>query len=136
MSINNVVLLLGTNLGNKNNNLEIAKALITKEIGEIVKFSNILENEAVGFTSSNSFLNQKIEVKTKLSPMKLLYVIKSIEYEMGREYAKPLDGERYIDRLIDIDILHYSNIVFYSRLLIIPHKQVVEREFIKKLYFN
>ena len=62
MSQNIVILLLGTNLGDKKNNLETAKNLINKEVGEIKKESNILENKAEGFTTPNLFLNQKIEI--------------------------------------------------------------------------
>ena len=136
MSTNSTILLLGTNLGNKNNNLDRAKELINKEIGEIVKFSNILENEALGFESSNTFLNQKIEVITNLSPIKLLEKIKIIEYHMGRTYTKPKKGEKYIDRIIDIDILHFNNITFCSNTLLIPHNQIFSRDFIKLLRFN
>ena len=136
MSTNSTILLIGTNLGNKNNNLERAKELINKEIGEIIKFSNILENEAEEFKSTNTFFNQKIEVKTNLSPIKLLEKIKIIEYNMGRVYTKPKNGERYIDRLIDIDILNYNNINFKSSTLLIPHNQIFSRDFIKLLRFN
>lgn len=135
MSTNTTILLLGTNLGDKNNNLDTAKTLINKEIGLIVKFSNILENEAEEFSSSNSFLNQKIEVETNLSPIQLLHIIKKIEYTMGREYRKPLNSEQYIDRLIDIDILNYNNITFNSNILEIPHIQIVTRRFVKDLIF-
>lgn len=135
MSKNIAILLLGTNLGNKNNNLELAKSLINKEVGEIVKFSNILENEAVGFTSTNSFLNQKIEVVTTLSPIKLLKAIKNIEKIMGREYTTPIKGETYVDRIIDIDILLFNNMSLVCDQLIIPHHQNVTREFVKELIF-
>ena len=135
MSNNIVTLLLGTNLGDKNNNLELAKSLINKEVGDILKYSNILENEAVGFTSSNSFLNQKIEVYTTLSQIKVLKTVKSIENLMGRTYTQPLEGENYVDRIIDIDVLLFNNISFFSSGLIIPHHQVVTREFVKELFF-
>ena len=65
MSQNIVILLLGTNLGDKKNNLEIAKNLINKEVGKINKESNILENKAEGFTTDHLFLNQKIEILLK-----------------------------------------------------------------------
>jgi len=133
--MNTAILLLGTNLGNKNNNLDIAKSLINTEIGEIIRISNILENEAEGFTSSNTFLNQKLEIKTFLSPIKLLEVIKIIEYKMGRQYSKPLEGENFIDRLIDIDILEFNNLHFNSSTLTIPHHQLVTRSFLKYLCF-
>lgn len=136
MSKNIVHLLLGTNLGNKNNNLELAKSFINKEIGEIVKVSNILENDAEGFTSSNSFLNQKIMVETSLSPLKLLYVIKDIEYKIGRVYEKPLENEKFIDRIIDIDILLFNKINFKSSLLTIPHHQIYTRKFFLNLLYN
>lgn len=135
MSNNLVTLLLGTNLGDKNNNLETAKSLINKEVGDILKFSNILENEAVGFTSSNSFLNQKIEVSTSLSPLQVLETVKKIENLMGRIYTKPIEGENYVDRIIDIDILLFNNISFVNNKLIIPHHQLVTRDFIKELIF-
>lgn len=135
MSKNRVHLLLGTNLGNKNNNLETAKALITNEIGEIIKFSNILENEAEGFTSSNTFLNQKILVETDLSPIKLLFKIKNIEYKMGRVYKKPKSNEKFVDRLIDIDILIFNHLIFKSDILKIPHHQIFTRSFVEKLSY-
>ena len=136
MSKNIVTLLLGTNLGDKNNNLTVAKSFINKEVGEIFKSSNILENDPDGFTSSNSFLNQKIEVYTNLSPIEILKAVKKIESEMGRVYSQPLLGERYVDRIIDIDILLYNNIMFFSSDLIIPHHQLVTRGFLKDLVYN
>lgn len=136
MSYNRVILLLGTNLGNKNNNLELAKSLISNEVGEIVKFSNILENEAEGFTSSNTFLNQMIEINTICSPMKVLKLVKSIENKMGRVYTTPLAGEKYVDRIIDIDILRFNAVIFTSNQLIIPHNQLFTRDFIAQLSFD
>ena len=136
MSNNIVHLLLGTNLGNKKDNLETAKTLISKEIGAIKKFSNILENEAEGFTSSNTFLNQKILVETSLSPIQLLYQVKDIEYRMGRVYNKPQLNEQFIDRLIDIDILIYNELIFECKILKIPHHQIYTRSFYDKLFFD
>ena len=136
MSKNIVHLLLGTNLGNKNNNLELAKDLISKEIGEIIKLSNILENEAEGFTSSNSFLNQRIIIQTNLSPIKVLYKIKEIEYKLGRVYEKPVYDEKFIDRLIDIDILLFNEINFQSQLLKIPHHQLTTRSFMQNILYH
>lgn len=135
MSQNKVILLLGTNLGNKNKNLEEAKLYINKEIGIIKKESNILENEAEGFSSNNLFFNQKIEILTDLSPFDLLKTIKKIENNMGRIYSEPLKGEIYVDRIIDIDILYYNCIILESNILTIPHKQVYSREFVKSLIF-
>lgn len=130
MSYNKVVLLLGTNLGDKNQNLQIAEKLISKRIGEIMKKSQILETEPVGFDSKNSFFNQAIFINTTLSPVTLLKSIKFIEIEMGRTKTNP---HIYEDRVIDIDILNFNNLIFESDQLQIPHHQINSREFVKKL---
>ncbi|WP_291069491.1 2-amino-4-hydroxy-6-hydroxymethyldihydropteridine diphosphokinase [Empedobacter sp. UBA5924] len=135
MSQNIVILLLGTNLGDKKNNLETAKNLINKEVGKIKKESNILENKAEGFTTPNLFLNQKIEINTSYSPFKILKKIKDIEQKMGRIYFKPKENESYVDRLIDIDILFYNKVLVNCNYLKIPHPQNYSRDFIKSLYF-
>ncbi|MGV0968458.1 2-amino-4-hydroxy-6-hydroxymethyldihydropteridine diphosphokinase [Empedobacter sp.] len=128
-------MLLGTNLGDKKNNLESAKNLINKEVGEIKKESNILENKAEGFTTPNLFLNQKIEINTSYSPFEILKKIKDIEQKMGRIYFKPKENESYVDRLIDIDILFYNKVLVNCNYLKIPHPQNYSRDFIKSLYF-
>lgn len=135
MSQNIVILLLGTNLGDKKNNLESAKNLINKEVGEIKKESNILENKAEGFTTPNLFLNQKIEINTSYSPFEILKKIKDIEQKMGRIYFEPKENESYVDRLIDIDILFYNKLLINCNCLKIPHPQNFSRDFIKSLYF-
>lgn len=135
MSQNIVILLLGTNLGDKKNNIKSAKELINKEIGEIKKESNILENKAEGFTTENLFLNQKIEISTLFSPFEVLQKVKEIEKKMGRKYFQPKENEYYVDRLIDIDILFFDNIFIDCNRLKIPHPQNYSRDFIKSLYF-
>ena len=131
MSHNTVILLLGTNLGDKKNNLEIAYSLINKEIGQIIKKSEILENPAEGFESANVFFNQTIKVETQLSPIQLLEKIKTIEKQMGRVYLPNI--ETYQDRVIDIDILIFNAITYDSKLLKIPHHQINSRNFVKKI---
>ncbi|WP_413532509.1 2-amino-4-hydroxy-6-hydroxymethyldihydropteridine diphosphokinase [Empedobacter brevis] len=128
-------MLLGTNLGDKKNNLEIAKNLINKDIGEIKKESNILENQAEGFTTNHLFLNQKVEILTSFSPFELLKKVKEIEVNMGRTYTQPKGNELYVDRLIDIDILFFNNLFIDSNKLKIPHHQNFSRDFIKSLSF-
>ncbi|MFV0183578.1 2-amino-4-hydroxy-6-hydroxymethyldihydropteridine diphosphokinase [Empedobacter falsenii] len=135
MSQNKAILLLGTNLGDKKNNIETAKSLINKEVGVIKKETNLLENSAEGFTTENLFLNQKIELLTNYSPFELLQIVKKIEQKMGRVYVQPKENERYVDRLIDIDILFYNSLLIDSKLLKIPHPQNYTRDFIKSLYF-
>lgn len=133
MSHNQVILLLGTNLGDKNLNLQTAQQLISSRIGEIIKKSEIIETEPVGFNSENNFLNQAITVKTGCSPINLLNSLKSIETEMGRIYIRKKINEKYEDRIIDIDILFFNSLKYESNRLCIPHHQVYSRNFVKKL---
>lgn len=129
MSTMNAILLLGSDLGDRNKNLELARTYIDTEVGEIVKVGEIIETEPVGFTSTTLFLNQLIEVKINLSPIELLKYIKAIEQTMGRVYTEPLSNEKYVSRIIDIDILQFGGINFISKDLIIPHDQIFTRKF-------
>ncbi|MFA7687367.1 MAG: 2-amino-4-hydroxy-6-hydroxymethyldihydropteridine diphosphokinase [Moheibacter sp.] len=130
MSHNHAVLLLGTNLGNKEKNLSDAKTLIEKRIGTIIRSSIILETEPEGFVSEHGFLNQIFWISTPLSPIGLLKSVKSIESEMGRVY---LQKEIYEDRIIDIDLLGFRDLIFESQDLSLPHPQIHTRTFVKKL---
>lgn len=129
----NALLLLGTDLGDKKKNLELAQHYIGKELGEIVKIGKIVETEPVGFTSDTMFLNQLIEISTDLSPITLLKTIKKIEKRMGRTYFEPLAGEQYVSRIIDIDILKIQDLNYRSERLCIPHCQNFKRKFVKNL---
>lgn len=131
MSVNHVILLLGSNLNHKKTNLEIAKQHINKEIAMIDKESEILESEAEDYESSNTFVNQTIKIYTHLSPIQLLDQIKAIEHRMGRVYE--LNGNRYQDRIIDIDILTFNNLTFKSHRLNIPHHQIETRKFLNSI---
>lgn len=133
MSQHNVVLLLGSNLGNVKNNIIIAKELITNKIGEIKKTSDFLTTFPVEFVSCNNFCNIALRINTFLSPFQLLKVIKNIENEMGRIKDSKEEGV-YTDRIIDIDIVTYDNLIFESKNLVIPHKKhLYERDFSRKL---
>lgn len=131
MSYNHVILLLGTNLGDKNLNLKTAESYISKRIGEIVNKSEILKTEPLDFESEHLFLNQTLVLETLLSPYSLLNEIKFIEKEMGRNYFKKNEG--YEDRIIDIDILRFNQIKFESEQLTLPHHQIITRNFVKML---
>ena len=133
MSHANVLLLLGSNLGDREKNLKAARELISAEIGEIISEGQIMETEPVEFTSDEMFLNQILQVKTALSPVKLLKQIKKAEKELGRIYTPPKRGEKYVSRIIDIDILTYDSLNYSSKFLAIPHPQIYNRDFVKRL---
>lgn len=132
MKSSKATLLLGTNLGDKAKNLKQAIKELQQEL-RIVKQGTVAKTEPVGFTTTNDFCNQLIWVETKKSPMELLEFVKSVEKQMGRTYGTPKLGERYTDRIIDIDILFYDTVVYESKRLIIPHPQVKARDFVIKM---
>ncbi len=136
MSLKESILLLGSDLGDREKNLIQAKTHIKKELGVITKESEIIQTEAIGFSSDLDFLNQTIQIETELSPFDLLKEIKQIEQKMGRIYGTPRANESYISRIIDIDILTYDNMNIISKKLTIPHKQVNTRSFVKNLILN
>ena len=128
MSQHKVVLLLGSNIGDKKNNINTALNKL-KEAGDLLKNSEYLTSEAVEFVSSNNFCNIATIIFTHLSPIQLLNYIKKIEIEMGRVNDSKISGG-YTDRIIDIDIIKCNELKFTSKRLEIPHKKhLFEREF-------
>ena len=133
MSSHYVVLLLGSNLGDTEQNLKNAIAKIEKSVGNINFFSQMIETVPVEFVSNNIFRNIALGLFTQHSPFFLLKAVKRIEEEMGRLSDSFAIGE-VVDRLIDIDIVTYDNINFESNKLILPHKKhLFERDFSKVL---
>ena len=128
-----VVLLLGSNLGNPRENILLDTSKLEKRIGRVIKRSEILENSPVEFDSLNIFCNIAVIFETEYSPMQLLDTLKSIEKEIGREIDSSVYGE-YRDRLIDIDIVIYDDMIYSCGKLNIPHhRHLYLREFSKKL---
>lgn len=119
-----VFLGVGTNLGDRRANLSAAQAAVS-EFVIVQKTSRVYETAPWGMTDQPDFLNQAWEVTTILPPLQLLRRLKEIETLLGR---KP--SVRYGPRLIDIDILLYSNLIFRSADLVIPHPRISERAFV------
>ena len=129
MSHNDVILLLGSNINNPENNVKEALLEIEKKVGAIIAKSRVISTKPVEFDSFNIFCNIAIRIKTQFSPFRLLAEIKTIERSMGR-LQDSSDLGVYNDRIIDIDIILYNNIRFISRKLVIPHaKNLYERDF-------
>ncbi|MDL2243466.1 2-amino-4-hydroxy-6-hydroxymethyldihydropteridine diphosphokinase [Bacteroidales bacterium OttesenSCG-928-J19] len=120
-------LALGTNLGDKELNLQQAINLIAERIGNLSAISSVYHSEPWGFESENSFLNMVLSVDTNLSPEELLHETQRIEKEMGR--TQKSNGS-YQDRIIDIDIILYGDLQYKSDQLEIPHPSYRERAFV------
>ena len=119
---------LGTNLGHKEENLKIAVEKIKEEIGEVTSLSSFYETAPWGFESDHSFLNAVVCVTSVYEPLEVLTVTQQIERELGRT-IKSTDG-RYHDRIIDIDILLYDDLILDTPDLKIPHPLMTERNFV------
>lgn len=133
MSQHNVVLLLGSNLGNRKENIALATEKIEAEIGAVTRRSSLVQSEPVEFVSNNYFCNIALRIKTCLSPICLLNALKKVEVAMGRAEDSLITNE-YADRVIDIDIVKYGEITFSSSRLQIPHhKHLHMREFSREL---
>lgn len=122
-----VYLGLGSNLGDRKKNITNATIIIGSIMGDIRMLSSLHETEPWGFESSNPFMNAVILVETDCSPETCLQMAKSIEREMGRTYHK---NNGYEDRIIDIDILLYDDLVMDSDTLKIPHPLIQDRLFV------
>ena len=123
-----VYLGLGTNLGDKKANLNMAMEEIRKRVGEITSLSAYYLTNPWGFDSQNTFLNAVCKACTTLSPLEVLSVTQSIEKKMGR-MKKSIDGQ-YSDRPIDIDILLYDELVINTPELSVPHPLMHKRLFV------
>lgn len=119
---------LGTNIGNKRGNLVTAAALLAERAGDILALSAMYETEPWGFVSPNPFLNAALVLETELSPLELLDATRLIEIEMGR-IGKSKEGE-YQDRIIDIDLLIYDDVVMQTDRLTLPHPRMHQRAFV------
>lgn len=121
-----VYLSLGSNVGDRIGFVQQTASLLDAVEGiSIVRTSAFYETEPWGMKSDNWFVNAVLEVKTSLSPQKLLCECQRIEIQLGRKR----DGRGFTDRTIDIDILFYGKEIVNTDELVIPHKYVHLRAF-------
>ncbi len=123
-----VYLSLGSNLGDKPNNLQDAIFAIHKSVGEVLRISHVYQSGSLGFDAAD-FLNICISLETELPPQELLSSLLKIEKQLGRVRSQE-DG--YQARTLDIDILYYDKETFFTENLIIPHPELPFRKFVLK----
>ncbi len=119
-----VYLALGSNLGNRETNLERALDLLSQRL-RIKRVSSVYQTDPVGDTEQPRFLNQVCQAETILSPKELLTLAKGIEKKLGRRTTKP-----NAPRPMDIDILFYGEEVIETPELVLPHPRLMERAFV------
>jgi 7,8-dihydro-6-hydroxymethylpterin-pyrophosphokinase len=150
----NIFLGLGTNLGEREQNLIEAKDLLMKHNVLVMGQSDVLETQPLGGKDQPLYLNQVVECQTDLTPQDLLLACKRVEIEMGREgvvmpgfvgigggfgssigasaLASGKSDEKWESRIIDIDILFYEDQVVDELTLKIPHEGLESRDFVLK----
>ena len=117
---------LGTNQGDKLDNLQQACNLIAEKVGRIIKLSSVYKTPAWGFEGED-FFNICIKVRTNLNPEKLLEKVLSIEKDLGRERS---ETGNYQSRTIDIDVLLFEDEIIFYKNLIVPHPRMLDRKFV------
>lgn len=123
--MNKVYISLGSNMGDRQFNINKAIKLVDEKVGKVVKVANIIETTAYGYENQADFLNTAICVQTNIEPYELLLILKDIEKEVGR---KPTF--RWGPRVVDLDIILYGDLVYVTSDLVIPHKDYKNRKFV------
>lgn len=124
MTFNTIYISLGTNLGQRESNLQAALKAFSPGI-QTLKQSPLYQTKPWGYADQPDFLNQVVKAQTKLSPLELLDYLKEIEERVGRTPTF-----RYGPRIVDLDILFYDDLIFENERLIIPHPRLAERAFV------
>ncbi len=133
MTKHQVYLSLGSNLGQREENLRKAIRLIHERVGEVVRQSSFIETEPWGFESDHPFMNAAVLCLTEKSPREVLRLTQQIERDLGKskEHAtQRSQSSKFHDRPIDIDILLYDDLTVDEPDLQIPHPLMYERDFV------
>lgn len=117
---------LGSNQGNRQQNLQKAVDRIAEEIGAVQRISSLYKTASWGYDGED-FYNCCIRVSTYLQPDVLMQRLIEIEEELGRIRT---ESEQYIDRVIDLDILLFDDEIIFSKTTTIPHPRMLERKFV------
>ena len=120
-----VYLGIGTNLGDRRDNLDKTLSYLPRLLGKVLKSSSIYESKSWGIADQPDYLNMVVAVQTYQSPHNTLSTILAIEHMMGRRRAM-----KWGSRLIDIDLLFYDDVQLTSTNLTIPHPFIQDRNFV------
>lgn len=117
---------LGSNVGNRNDNLKKAVEMLESHSRiKVIKRSSIYETAPVGYVNQPDFLNAVVKIETALSPRELIKVTKGVEEELKRKRKT-----KWGPRTIDLDILIYDDVVMDEPHLKLPHPEIVNRAFV------
>ncbi|HRH49740.1 MAG TPA: 2-amino-4-hydroxy-6-hydroxymethyldihydropteridine diphosphokinase [Panacibacter sp.] len=123
--MNKVYLLTGGNIGNRLDNLRVARFLLEQYCGKIIQQSSVYQTVAWGFKDQPDFYNQVLCITTGLQPEIIMNTLLMIEEKMGRKRDIKMGP-----RTIDLDILFFNDEIINKPNLIIPHERLHERRFV------
>lgn len=123
--MNTIFLQLGSNVGERELYLNNSITLITEEIGSIRKKSKVYESVPWGVENQNNYLNQVLQIKSLCSPEEVLEIVLQIEDKIGR-----IRNEKWGERIIDIDILFFNDLIIEKEGICIPHIHLQNRKFV------
>ena len=127
-----VYLSLGSNIGNRPNNIKKSVKLLDECGLKIQDMSALYETKPVSKVKQRDYINACVKASTNFPPEKVLRIIKLIEKQMGRDRSKPKRKGYEKPRIIDIDILLYDDLKINKKNLKIPHPEMYKREFVLK----
>lgn len=120
------IISIGTNLGNRKQNLEKAiDAINNIPYTDVIKASSIYETEPVGYLRQDNFYNIVVEVKSQFEPHEMLGICLGIESGLGR-----VRGIKNGPRIIDLDLIFAESQKIKTKNLIVPHPRYKERRFV------
>lgn len=120
----NIIISLGSNLGDRKKFLEKSIYLLSKRL-KLIDHSSVYETKGFGVNDHPDYLNRVIFFKTNISFFSLLNYTKKIERKLGRFNKNDLTP-----RIIDIDIIFYGEKKILRKNLILPHKRFNQRSFV------
>lgn len=118
------VIALGSNIGNSEENLDLAIALL-REATDVEKVSSYYVTKPVGYEAQPDFVNAVCIIESQLPAIELLHMLHGIEKAMGRERTI-----KWGPRTIDLDIIQYGSILSSAEELTLPHPRAFERKFV------
>ena len=127
MCINNFAYIgIGSNIGVQINKIDTALELIDQDYKCSVDLvSSIYESKPYGESDQENFFNAVCKISTYYEPLELFYFLKKVEEQVGRTKTV-----KWGPREIDLDILFYNNVVYSDKQLTIPHKDILNRDFV------
>jgi len=123
--VSGIYIALGSNLGDRLGNLQQALALLEQAGVKVRQVSHFFETKPYGVTDQPDFINGAARVETELEPEKLLQVLLGIERQMGRVRQR-----HWGERNIDLDLLLYDDVILQSKILTLPHPDMLNRDFV------